>query len=180
MSVFFTSDNHFGHANIIKYCNRPYLSTEDMDEDLIDRWNKRVGQNDTVFITGDMIFRLNGNPEELLEKLKGKKHLIIGNHDSYWMKHVNLNKYFQSVNSYLETTDGQHRLIFSHYPMLSWNHQRKSYMIHGHIHNDTSMDYWPMIKARDNLLNAGVDVNNFEPVSLEELIKNNRKFKENH
>ncbi len=174
--IYFTADTHFGHENIIKFCNRPFASIEEMDEVLIANWNKRVRGNDTVFILGDMFFRIS-DAEPVLKRLKGKKRLIVGNHDSSWMKKVDLTRYFESVDTFLETSDGQHGLTLCHYPLLSWNHQRKSYMVHGHIHNDTSMDFWQLISVRDHVLNAGCDVNNFEPVTFDEMIANNEKFK---
>ncbi|MGN1345939.1 MAG: hypothetical protein ACI4V1_04085, partial [Eubacteriales bacterium] len=78
-----------------------------------------------------------------------------------------------------ETSDGAHGVVLCHYPLLSWKSQRKNYMIHGHIHADTTMDFFPLLCAREKVLNAGVDVNGFEPVSFDELIENNRRFKEN-
>ena len=163
--VYFTADTHFDHANIIRFCDRPFTTVEEMNEALIANWNRKVHANDTVFIMGDMFFRTT-DPEPILRRLKGKKHLIVGNHDSQWMKK--------------EASDGQHSFTLCHYPLLSWNHQRRTWMIHGHIHEDTSMDFWPLILARENVLNAGVDVNNYEPVSFQELVENNAKFKAMH
>ena len=80
----------------------------------------------------------------------------------------------------LGTSLDNHGVTLCHYPLLTWRHQLRSYMIHGHIHNDTTSDCWPLIKSRDRLLNAGVDINGFEPVSFDELLANNRVFKLNH
>ena len=91
-----------------------------------------------------------------------------------------ISRWFVGVHSYLETSDGQHTLTMCHFPMVSWNHQSRSYMIHGHIHENTDMDYWPLLVARERVLNAGCDINNFEPVSFEELVENNMKFKAEH
>ena len=88
-------------------------------------------------------------------------------------------RYFVSVDKFLETSDGKRSLTLCHYPMLSWKHAMRSYMIHGHIHNDTRADFWPLIAARENVLNAGVDINSFKPVTFDELLENNRHFKEN-
>lgn len=175
--ILFTADTHFGHANIIRFCDRPFTDIKAMNETLIANWNRKVTNSDTVYIVGDMFFRCL-NAEEILKRLKGKKRLITGNHDSTWMKSVALDKYFLSVNQYLETTDGQHTITLCHYPLLSWNHQRKGYMIHGHIHNDRSMDFWPLLAARSNVLNAGCDINGFTPVTFDELLENNIRFKQ--
>ena len=132
--IYFTADTHFGHCNVIRFCDRPFASAEEMDEAMIQNWNERVTGNDTVYILGD---------------------------------------------KFLETSDGKRSLTLCHYPMLSWKHAKRSYMLHGHIHNDTRADFWPLIAARENVLNAGVDTNSFKPVTFDELLENNRRFKEN-
>ena len=79
--IFFTSDLHLGHENCIRLCNRPFSSIEEMDETLIENWNHKVTGKDTVYILGDLIYRSQKPPEEYLRRLRGKKHLILGNHD---------------------------------------------------------------------------------------------------
>ena len=88
--IYFISDTHFGHANIVKMCERPYPDVEAMNEALITAWNERVHGDDTVYIIGDMFFRCS-DPEFILKRLKGKKWLIVGNHDGSWMDKVDLN-----------------------------------------------------------------------------------------
>ena len=178
-NVFFTSDLHFGHGNIIGLCSRPWKTVEEMNEALIEKWNAKVRKNDTVFIMGDLFFRA-AEVESILSRLKGKKRLIVGNHDGSWMKKVDLGKYFTSVDHYLEISDGKHGLTLCHYPLLTWHHEKRTYMIHGHLHADKSMDYWQAIQSRNHLLNAGVDINHFEPVTFDELMVNNQVFKETH
>ena len=94
------------------------------------------------------------------------------------MSKVDTDKYFRSVNLMLEMTDGARAITLCHYPLLSWKHQMRSFMIHGHIHNNTDMDFWPLIASRENVLNAGVDINGFRPVTFNELIANNAEFKQ--
>ena len=91
-----------------------------------------------------------------------------------------MGRYFLSVDSFLETSDGAHALTLCHYPMVTWKHTIRSYMIHGHIHADTGADFWPLLRCRENVLNAGVDVNGYRPVTFDELVENNRKFKALH
>lgn len=177
--IYFTADAHFGHANIIKMCERPFPDVETMNESMIAAWNERVRGNDTVYVVGDMFFRC-PDPESILKRLKGKKRLIVGNHDSTWMSKVDMGRYFLSVDSFLETSDGAHALTLCHYPMVTWKHTIRSYMIHGHIHADTGADFWPLLRCRENVLNAGVDVNGYRPVTFNELVENNRKFKALH
>ena len=175
--IFFTADTHFGHANIIRMCERPFADILEMNESMISVWNKRVSGNDTVYIVGDMFFRCS-DAESILKRLRGKKRLIVGNHDGSWMNKVDQCKYFISVDRLLEISDGEHALTLCHYPLLTWKHAKKSFMIHGHIHNDTGADFWPLIAVRDTVLNAGVDINGFCPVTFDELLENNRAFKE--
>ena len=174
---YYIADAHFGHENILKLCGRPFGCIEDMNQALIAAWNERVTGNDTVFILGDLFYRC-ADPEPILQQLKGKKRLIIGNHDSSWMDKVDLNRYFVSVDSFLEITDGVRAITLCHYPLLTWKHKLRTYMIHGHIHNDTTSDFFPLLAVRERVLNAGVDINGFQPVTFEELQENNRIFKE--
>lgn len=150
-----------------------------MDAVLVKNWNAKVHKNDTVYIVGDFLFRARKPAEDYLAELKGRKHLIIGNHDKYWMKNVDLAKWFESVSPMLLVNDSGHSATLCHYPMMSWpGMSRNGYMIYGHIHNNTNADYWPLIASRDLMLNAGVDINGFAPVTLEEMIQNNQVFKE--
>lgn len=174
--IYFTGDNHFGHTNVIRFCDRPFDSADEMDTAMIDLWNERVHRNDTIYVLGDMFFRCD-YVEEVLRKLKGKKYLITGNHDSSWLRKFDASKYFEDITKFLETSDGQHKLVFSHRPQVSWDHERRAYMIHGHIHNDTKADFWPLLCVRERALNAGVDINGFRPVTFEELLANNIAFK---
>jgi calcineurin-like phosphoesterase family protein len=177
--ILFTADHHFGHANIIRHCGRPFQSAEEMDEALIANWNRAVKPQDTIFILGDLFFRNAVSAEEYLQRLNGKKHLIVGNHDKDWMKKTDLPKYFVSVEKFAEISDGAHKITLCHYPLMTWNDVAKGgYMIHGHIHNDTRAPYFPLLRNMPNLLNAGVDVNKFCPVHFNALLKNNERFKE--
>ena len=175
--IFFTSDLHFGHDNIIRFCNRPFSNADEMDEALINNWNTRVTNNDTVFVIGDLIFRAKKAPEEYLSRLKGKKYLLLGNHDKNWIKKCDLLKWFVEVNDILNTSDGKRKITLCHFPMFSWMHEPHSYMIYGHIHNNTFAPYWKNIWQNDRMLNACTDINGYQPVTFDELVINNRAFK---
>lgn len=176
--ILFTADHHFGHSNIIRHCNRPFQSVGEMDAILLYNWNKAVKQQDTVYILGDLFFRNVSSAETYLVQMNGKKHLIIGNHDKDWMKKTDLSQYFESVEHMMEISDGSHKITLCHYPMMAWNGVAKgSYMIHGHIHNNMDADYSTLIRNMPTLLNAGVEINNYKPVTFNELLENNRKFK---
>jgi len=179
IKIFFTVDQHFGHANIIRHCSRPFSSVIEMDKALLENWNSCVGQNCTVYIIGDLFFRNNVPAHEYLLKMNGKKHLVIGNHDKDWMKRIDLFNYFETVSYMAEISDGSHKITLCHYPLMTWNGVAKgSYMIHGHIHNKTDAEYFPLIRNMPNLLNAGVDINDYRPVTFKELLVNNQKIKE--
>ena len=176
--ILFTSDLHLGHANIIKHCNRPFQSVEEMDEFILEKWNAKVKPQDTVYILGDLMFRNKRSPEEYLSRMPGKKFLVVGNHDKAWMKKVDLARWFEGIEMMRFMSDGQRKLTLCHYPMMTWpfsNHD--GWMVYAHIHENTDMDYWPLIERSDRMLNAGVDINGFEPVTFEEMMENNLSHK---
>jgi calcineurin-like phosphoesterase family protein len=177
--TFFSSDQHFGHFNIIRLSHRPFASLDEMNEVMIAKWNVKVMADDTIYILGDLFFR-SATVEPILKRLNGHKHLVLGNHDHSWTGRVRLGDYFESVQTMKEIDFGGTPATLCHYPMLSYPQARRGYMIYGHIHNNTGDDYWPLIMRRPRLLNAGVDVNGFEPVTFEELVVNNMAFRERH
>ena len=177
--TYFTSDQHFGHFNIIRLSHRPFASADEMDETMIAKWNAKVKADDTIYVLGDLFFR-SANVEPILNRLNGSKHLVLGNHDHSWTGRVRLADYFESVQTLKEIDVGGAPATLCHYPMLSYPQARRGYMIYGHIHNNTGDDYWPLIMRRPRMFNAGVDVNGFEPVTFEELVTNNAKFRQRH
>ena len=177
--TYFTSDQHFGHFNIIRLSHRPFASADEMDETMIAKWNAKVKADDTIYVLGDLFFR-SANVEPILNRLNGSKHLVLGNHDHSWTGRVRLADYFESVQTMKEIDVGGAPATLCHYPMLSYPQARRGYMIYGHIHNNTGDDYWPLIMRRPRMLNAGVDVNGYEPVTFEELVANNAKFRQCH
>lgn len=175
--IFYTSDLHFGHENIIKSCGRPFSSADEMDEALIAAWNARVTRADTVYILGDLIYKAERPPEYYLKRLKGKKCLIVGNHDSFWLDNVNYEDYFEDVSPLKVINSGAGIATLCHFPMLDFEGR---WHIHGHIHNNTVRPYWPVLRSMPAALNAGADINNFVPVTFEELVENNTSFKASH
>lgn len=179
--VFFTSDLHLGHANVIKLCARPFSDVEEMDAVLIENWNRKVKKNDTVYILGDVVWDKR-MVSHYMEMLRGKKILITGNHDTTWSRREECIKYFDTVTPYLEINLNCHPITMCHYPMVEWKSSREQlrrklgFHIHGHIHNRIADEY-RMLFLSFNALNAGVDVNGFAPVTFDELMENNLKFK---
>lgn len=167
---YFTSDLHFGHENIIKYENRPFINVEDMTKGLIERWNRKVSPNDRVYILGDFAFQNSVTPiekiESIIEQLNGEKHLIFGNHDN-WVFKKNFNpRLFESISPYMELKKNKNIIVLCHYPIESWN--RKEYgsiHLHGHLHS------YPTKLALPNRYNVGCDNWNYEPVSMEEILE---------
>jgi calcineurin-like phosphoesterase family protein len=169
--VFFISDTHLQHKNIIKYCNRPFKTVEEMDSTMIKNWNSVVGPNDIVFHAGDFCFGKKSDWTYLLNSLNGIKYLAAGNHD------VNItSSLFQSVQQSFNirivgdpeiVSDGQ-RISINHYPMLSWyQSHRGSWQLFGHHHGGLSNK--KSVKLSPNQMDVGVDIHNFTPISYEKV-----------
>lgn len=183
--TFFISDTHFYHKNIIKYENRPFKDVEDMNSTMIEKWNKKVKKEDTVYIIGDFAFIGKEKIAELCDKLNGIKHLIIGNHDEVnYSDLANPNSFiygkFKSVFSYKEIKLEDKIIVMCHYPFLTWNKSHHgSIHLFGHVHSNYNSNH-PMREPSKNSYNVGADINNYEPCELEEIIENNKVWKENY
>lgn len=156
--VFFIGDTHFGHANIIKYCKRPFSSAQEMDAMLIKNWNDVVEPGDTVYHLGDFAF--DRHPEKYLNRLNGIKHLIKGNHD----KQPSIKHGWASINDYREIrVEGQHIVLF-HFACRVWHRSHKgSWMLYGHSHG-TLPDDRTLLS-----IDVGVDCHNFKPISFNQI-----------
>jgi len=176
--IFYTSDLHFGHRNSIDFDNRPVSDVEEMDAWLIKNWNAKVCEKDEVYILGDFAYRNKKPFDWYLQQLKGRKHLIIGNHDGEMLKSDTAMGYFDSVEKMQHVVDGGRHICLCHFPLAEWNgSHRGSWHIYGHIHAGRTETY-SFMKAKEKALNAGCMINNYAPVTLEELIRNNKKFRE--
>jgi calcineurin-like phosphoesterase family protein len=160
MSVYLTSDQHFGHAAARSFYRRPFSSVEEMDREMIDRWNTVVECGDEVWHLGD--FAVRQSPERvnrLLNVLHGRKHLITGNNDD---PSVTGSTGWHSVQAYAEITIDATKLVLCHYPFRTWRDMdRGSINLHGHSHG--------RLKPLRHQFDVGVDVWNFRPVRLEDL-----------
>lgn len=131
-NTFLISDTHFGHLNICKFLKddgsklRPWNTPEEMDEELVKRWNEVVRPNDKVYHLGDVVINRKSLP--IMKRLNGDKILIMGNHDIF--KHDDYLKYFRTIRGY-HVVD---KLIFSHIPVHSDSKARFAGNIHGHLH----------------------------------------------
>ena len=178
--LFFTSDPHFFHENIIKFCDRPFESVEEMNLALINNWNNKVPPDAHIFILGDLM--LKGSIDmarHILGRLNGIKHIIWGNHDyQNKLNRPTITDMFESFGDIIEiivddeeiSGDGQ-RVVMCHYPMLSWNGSvRGTWQLFGHIHSGPlSSSKEKDIRLTPAQYDVGVDNNNFTPLSYEEV-----------
>ncbi len=181
--IYFTSDQHFNHKNIIKYENRPFSSVGEMNEAMINNWNSVVTSKDTVYTLGDFAFvNKRHELENIVKKLNGHVHWIRGNHDK--IKNV---KGFAWEGSYQEISyddgsggEGAWKFILSHYPFASWNRMHHgSINVHGHCHGNLP-DLSQLIKKYTGLdvrtpellrFDMGVDCFDFFPVPIDRIVE---------
>lgn len=156
--TFLISDMHFGHENIIRYENRPFNNADEMDEAMICNWNNTVGASDEVFILGDVSFHNEEKTAGILNRLNGRKVLILGNHDrdrsAEWWKKTGIDEVYQYPIIY----DGF--FIFSHEPVYL-NPNMPYANIHGHLHH---------LKYADNqFFNVSVECIDYTPILFGEV-----------
>jgi len=188
MKVFFTSDLHFGHENVIRFDNRPFDTVEEMNDELIKRWNRKVGKGDLVYVLGDLIWKtLTNDAKTLIEQLNGQIILIKGNHDRF-LHNAAAKKALSGIKDYddicVTLEDGtQKRCILSHYFMPFYiGNRHNAIHLHGHSHitEESRDEEWiveEMNKKGYNLqvYNVGCMRWNYEPVTLDEIIKENKR-----
>lgn len=188
--IYYTSDLHFSHQNIIKFDGRPYNTVEQMNADLINRWNSVVSNRDDVYVIGDMFWVPDEAPM-ILEQLNGKIHLIKGNHDKI---SSDMMRYFSSISGYAELNDTGRYVILCHYPIMFYNHScmRNCWMLCGHVHNtreNTWLAKWKqdlrdgvmsMASNKGNIINVGCMLHDYTPQTLDQLIEwdKSEKWKE--
>ena len=165
MTVFFTSECHFGHGGALGLYRRPFASVAAMNEGLVERWNETVRPDDVVWHLGD--FAIRQRPAvvaELLARLNGRKHLVAGNNDPPATTGLDG---WQSVQPYAEITVGDVSLVLCHYPFRSWRGMGKGWVdLHGHSHG--------RLKPLPRQFDVGVDVWEFRPVTLSEILDSRR------
>lgn len=162
---FFSADLHFGHFNIIEYCNRPFTSSEEMDTTIIDNINAKVGKSDRLFCLGDFCFK--SQASDYLKRIVCKNvWLIKGNHD---YKPSQKDGFAQVLDYHEEKYDigekHKKRVVMFHYPILEWNQSfRGSYMLFGHVHGNRNKQY-----QNQYGLDVGVDSHSFSPLSFDDI-----------
>lgn len=176
--LFFTSDTHFNHANILRFCNRPWESIEEHDQALIENWNSVVSPDDTVFHLGDFVFGGFPKWKEIVEQLNGHIYLIRGNHDDKQMTAGIQTLFEDCLYQARILVDGK-TVYLNHFPFLCFGHgdpkiYKDSYSIQlfGHIHsgpNSTSADVSRSSILYPTQYDVGVDNNNYCPISWKEV-----------
>lgn len=166
MRTFFTSDLHFFHENVIRFCNRPFGSVEHMNSTLITNWNNVVTNEDHIWVLGDFSFGKEEQTREVLDQLKGIKHLVVGNHDrkgrSERLFNRDWNDYFVDRQDYFRLKVGPYKFVLCHFPFYSW--ERGYINLHGHLHSLAGY------QNKYNQWDVGVDANNYTPLLLEDAV----------
>lgn len=161
MSKYFWSDTHFGHKNILTYedTKRKFKDVEEMNEELIRRWNLIVRGNDDIYLLGDFSFEK--DPTATFLRLNGRKHLVVGNHDE--RRKVVMDLSWSSIQDILTVRDNNVKIVCCHYPIESWSGMhRGSLHAHGHSHGHLK-------RKVAHRFDVGVDEFDF-PVEFEELV----------
>lgn len=171
MAVYFTSDTHFSHIKIMKYCNRPFKSVSHMNETILNNWRETITKKDVVYHLGDVAFGDDDNVERLVKRittLPGTKYLVLGNHDiPYRYLYY---KAFAEILPPLFTKDfpfpggKKQRVLLSHYPLLPDDYSfRGAINLHGHMHG--------RLPCTRMLCDVGVDAWAYKPARLDEILK---------
>lgn len=172
--IFFTSDTHAGDANIIRFAKRPFGSVQEMNETLIERWNSVVSLSDEVYHLGDIAFGSKTFVTDFVGRLNGTIHLVMGNHDYRNVWNARLQHLFADVSMGASLVWNRHRFHLSHYPFLCWTGRYQSEpQLHGHVHlrpgyNGCDLKLMDEV-ASYNQYDVGVDLNNYQPISIEEV-----------
>jgi len=155
MNYYFTSDEHYGHENVIKYCNRPFATVEEMDDTIINNHNSVVNDDDIVIHAGD--FTLKMDAAQYTRRLKGNHVFLKGSHD-YWMKEE---RFLQVWEHKFEAVP---YVVVCHYAMRVWpRHHHGAIMLYGHSHG--------VLPPLPGQWDIGVDNNKFFPISLNQVIE---------
>lgn len=162
MATFFTADLHIGHAKVIKFCNRPFSDLKEMHDALIEKWNARVGRADDVYVIGDFGFHgRSSDLERVFVALKGRKHLIKGNHDPRQVLSLN----WSSHPCDRKTLGIEGNTVYlDHYSHRVWPKMHYgAYHLYGHSHGN--------LPGTGRSTDVGVDVWDYQPVTLDEIVE---------
>lgn len=169
---YFTSDTHFNHANIITYCNRPFKDINHMNHTMLNNWNRRVTNNDRVYHLGDFAMGNKNHWSRFCKALNGHKILIRGNHDKSkdFMLSIGFDEVYEELIYGGMPDINDHRLLI-HNPLGAFDLGSVEKAMCGHVHTAWKED------LDRNIINVGVDVRNFEPKTLKELLDDYERTK---
>jgi len=168
--IWFTSDSHFLHENIIRFSNRPFRDKDHMTEELVRAWNEVVGQDDDVYHLGD--FALGNKTDEvlrILNRLNGNIYLITGNHEKSVLEKESTRSRFVWIKAHHEMNIGKQSITLCHYAHRVWNKSHHgSWMLYGHSHDSMEHESW------GRSMDVGVDsayriLGEFRPFSYDEI-----------
>lgn len=170
--LYFTSDMHIHHSNILEFCKRPWGDVKTHDAALIQNWNRVVPKDGIVFQLGDLIMSSNLDYlQELMNQLNGTIYHILGNHcyrnrmDRESAVKILGGRVFDIIE--IEFPDLNYRLLMSHYPFMYW--RLDAYHLHGHVHSGPNSTAKEKVPEHPRRYDVGVDNNNYQPVSFFEL-----------
>lgn len=173
--VFFTSDTHFSHANIIKFCQRPFKDVSHMNDELVQRWNEVVGPDDIVFHLGDFAWGGSDVWNSIMSRLNGKIYLVLGNHDEKNIRQGYMRR-FEWVGYQMHITIEGRSIYLNHYPFLcyggSYRGKDAVWQLFGHVHSKegmTGMDKDRLANLLPTQYDVGVDNNDYRPISFREV-----------
>lgn len=161
--IWFTSDQHWDHANVIKYCNRPFESVEEMNDVMITRWNEVVRPKDIVYHLGD--FTLGNDANDILSCLHGDIRFVVPDfhHDQRWIKTGFYVTGVELLPPLYVVTIHDVVVVLCHYPIAVWDRKHYgSWHLYGHVH-------YKEFKLPGFSMNVGVDLHNFYPISFDEI-----------
>lgn len=167
-SVWIWSDLHFGHNNIIEFSNRPYMNTDEMNEDLVFRFNEYVNPEDTSIWVGDVSFMKDGPTSDILDRFNGDKILIVGNHD-FKGKHPKQMTQFKEQYMFHVYENDTVQLMFTHYPITNNILPWPWINVHGHIHVDITNSNSNFLT--DQHINVNCEFHQYKPITLAQIIK---------
>ena len=190
----FTSDQHFNHANVMNFCNRPWDDVKEMNKALTDNWNEVVGEKDIVFILGDFYWKKDASEvKKKIDELNGSHiFIVLGNHDTddQFTQVRKLNRVDIISDTAMIFISGidedkptrEYELMISHFPLATWPHFRRGVInLHGHIHSgprsrsEVDIPGFDLILKKDLTYDVGVDNNNYYPVEIRDILNKLKK-----
>lgn len=195
-NLYFTSDLHFGHRNVIKFCERPFEDVKEMNKELIDRWNARVKPNDYIFVLGDTFwFNSRHDTLKIVSQLNGQMYFLLGNHDKASQFELCIEKLdnfhilsdivqlsvdcgaSDFLRSHFEGLDSSTKWLgfcLCHYPLACYSGSGYRYQLFGHIHSRKDMPMMefgrPILINNTRCMDVGVDRHDWAPVSVTEVL----------